>query len=443
MPDPDDATEIGRLPLLTEVAHLHLRRRVTARVRVAVTTTAEDRQVEALRRVRQAEIHRVPMRREVEAPPPVRQEGDVVIIPVVEEEVVLVRRLVVTEEIHLRLRVEEVPVTLATQLARQVVTVTRLPPDDEPLQPDQPISGDSDTMTRTITAMFDTKGEADLAAESLRAQGAQNVRVHAAAGEAEAPRREEDRGILSAIADLFVPDDDRATYSEGLRRGSMLVSAEVADSGLDAAMDAMEAAGAVDLDTREEEWRGSGWVGSTPGMAAGTGLTGTTTPETVTSVHDTTGTNAAATTGTAGHAATSRAASGHDETIQLAEEQLRVGKRATQGGRVRVRSYVVETPVEQQVTLREEHVHVERHAADRPATGEEAALFRDRTIEAEESIEEAVVQKDVRVTGEVVVSKDATERTETIRDTVRRTEVDVDDSSVANDPARRDGRGAA
>ena len=141
MPDPDDATEIGRLPLLTEVARLHLRRRVTARVRVAVTTTAEDRQVEALRRVRQAEIHRVPMRREVEAPPPVRQEGDVVIIPVVEEEVVLVRRLVVTEEIHLRLRVEEVPVTLATQLARQVVTVTRLPPSHcSPTSPFQEIA---------------------------------------------------------------------------------------------------------------------------------------------------------------------------------------------------------------------------------------------------------------------------------------------------------------
>jgi stress response protein YsnF len=93
-----------------------------------------------------------------------------------------------------------------------------------------------------------------------------------------------------------------------------------------------------------------------------------------------------------------------------------------------VRSYVVETPVEEQVTLREEHVNVQRVPADRAATASEANLFQDRVIEAEESTEEAVVQKDVRVTGEVVVNKETTEHTETVRDTVRRTEVDVDET---------------
>jgi len=136
-------------------------------------------------------------------------------------------------------------------------------------------------------------------------------------------------------------------------------------------------------------------------------------------------------------------ATGREEAIPIAEESLRIGKRMAHGGRVRVRSYVVETPVEEEVRLREERVRVERRPADRPATGSEAELFRDRVIEAEESSEEAVVQKDVRVTGEVVVNKDATERTETIRDTVRRTEVDVDKDQAANDPTRRGGKGAA
>ena len=136
-------------------------------------------------------------------------------------------------------------------------------------------------------------------------------------------------------------------------------------------------------------------------------------------------------------------ATGREEAIPIAEESLRIGKRMAHGGRVRVRSYVVETPVEEEVRLREERVRVERRPADRPATGSEAELFRDRVIEAEESSEEAVVQKDVRVTGEVVVNKETTERTETIRDTVRRTEVDVDKDQVANDPARRGGKGAA
>lgn len=466
MADRDEATEIGRLPLLAEVPRIGRRRRVTGRVRVSVTTGVVEEQVEGLCRSREADVHRVPVGLEVDVAPPVRQEGDVIIIPVVAEKLVLVRRLVVTEEIHLRLRQEETPVTLAASVARQIVTVTRLPPepDEPPSRIDETISGDIETMNRTITAMFDTRAEADRAAETLRAMKAQNVRIHAAEGDgtAGAAPRDEDRGILGAIADLFVPDDDRATYSEGLRRGAMLVSAEVGEADLDAAMDAMEAAGAVDLDTREEEWRGSGWVAGTPGMAAGRSATGASamtsatdaTPDKVTRMHDagaaTTGagmtapsTSGAARVDPSGATGPAGQEAGREESIPMAEEHLRVGKRAAQGGRVRVRSYVVETPVEEQVTLREERVHVERHAADRPATGEETALFRDRTIEAEESVEEAVVQKDVRVTGEVVVSKDATEHTETIRDTVRRTEVDVDDSSVANDPTRRGDKGAA
>ena len=57
------------------------------------------------------------------------------------------------------------------------------------------------------------------------------------------------------------------------------------------------------------------------------------------------------------------------EAIPIVEEQLRVGKRQVAGGRVRVRSYVVETPVQEQVTLRDETVRVERRPVDRPAHG--------------------------------------------------------------------------
>src|SRR5215208_5245795 len=64
--------------------------------------------------------------------------------------------------------------------------------------------------------------------------------------------------------------------------------------------------------------------------------------------------------------------------------------------RVRVRSYVVETPVQEQVNLREEHVSVERRPVDRAASPGDN-LFRERTIEAEERAEEAVVAKEARV----------------------------------------------
>ena len=94
---------------------------------------------------------------------------------------------------------------------------------------------------------------------------------------------------------------------------------------------------------------------------------------------------------------------------------------------MRVRSYAVETPVNEQVNLREENVQVERRSVDRPVTAADEALFADRTIEATERREEAVVSKDARVVEEVGIRKDASQRTETITDKVRRTEVEVED----------------
>jgi uncharacterized protein (TIGR02271 family) len=115
--------------------------------------------------------------------------------------------------------------------------------------------------------------------------------------------------------------------------------------------------------------------------------------------------------------------------IPVAEEELHVGKREVNRGRVRLHSRVVEQPVQEQVTLREERIDVER----RPVSGTTQAgtlagdPFQERTIEVEERGEEAVVSKEARVVEEVVVRKEADQRTETVSDTVRRTEVDVED----------------
>jgi uncharacterized protein (TIGR02271 family) len=130
--------------------------------------------------------------------------------------------------------------------------------------------------------------------------------------------------------------------------------------------------------------------------------------------------------------------------IPVVEEELRVGKREVSGGRVRVRSYVVETPVQEQVSLRQEHVSIERRPADRPISDADRT-FQDRTIEATEKREEAVVSKDARVKEELVVKKDVDQRTQTVSDTVRKTEVEVEDERNARlsgttgktDPTRR------
>ncbi|WP_270934437.1 DUF2382 domain-containing protein [Falsiroseomonas oryzae] len=449
MPGQDAATEIGRLSLAEEVARIVRRRRVSGHVRVAVTTMEEARSVEAVLRHRRAEVERVPIGREVEAPPPVRQEGDTLIIPVLEEHVVLVRRLVVAEELRIRLHAEGEAVTLPVTLRRQAVAVERRPATTDDISIPASNPGESIPMQRTLTAMFDTRAHAERAAEALRGLNIQvsDVQVHAASdvrSHAASDVRSHDAATTATVQNGGVgfgglwPEEDRATYQEGLRRGGAVVSAQVAEGELELAMDAMEAAGAVDLDAREAEWRSQGWTGST--ITAAQGAAGNP-PGTMASraVDQVAGTNIS---GAHPEHERGRAAAGREETIPVAEEHLRVGKRVAHSGRVRVRSYVVETPVEEQVLLREEHVRVERRAADSPGIAGED-LFRERVIEADESVEEAVVQKDVRVTGEVVVNKETTERTETVRDTVRRTEVEVDEDAAANDPRRRDDKGVA
>ena len=112
--------------------------------------------------------------------------------------------------------------------------------------------------------------------------------------------------------------------------------------------------------------------------------------------------------------------------IPVIEEQLQVGKREVQRGGVRVYSHIVETPVQENVSLREEHVNVERRPSNQPVNTADAALFKEQSIELRETAEEAVVQKSARVVEEVVISKNVSERQESINDTVRHTVVDVE-----------------
>jgi uncharacterized protein (TIGR02271 family) len=129
--------------------------------------------------------------------------------------------------------------------------------------------------------------------------------------------------------------------------------------------------------------------------------------------------------GLAGTSATRDVAEGG--VVERAEEQLRVGKREVGRGTVRVRSYVVERPVEEQVNLRQERVEIERRPVDRPVEPGDA-VFREKVIEASERGEEAVVSKQARVVEEVGIRKDVETRTETVRDTVRQQEVEVEDN---------------
>jgi len=128
--------------------------------------------------------------------------------------------------------------------------------------------------------------------------------------------------------------------------------------------------------------------------------------------------------------------------IPIAEETLDIGKRTVNRGTARIRRYVVESPVQEQVRLRNETVSIER----RPVSGSAAVApdaFTEKTVEVTETAEEAVAAKKARVKEEVVVKKDATERVETVRDTVRREEGEVDragdkpSSSARSSPTKK------
>ncbi|WP_449409989.1 YsnF/AvaK domain-containing protein [Methylobacterium komagatae] len=297
-------------------------------------------------------------------------------------------------------------------------------------------------MTQTITAMYDNRAEAEAAQAKLVAAGIPQASIKLLAGTQTAQtgtskgydHTRDEGGFWASLKDAFMPEEDRYTYSEGLSRGGTLLTVSVEDAHVDTAMNILEEHGSVDLDEREATWRKEGWSGYAAGTVTGaTATTGAVRNPTATEVAGGTGT-----TGTAAFAAGGRevvagereAATGTaagTEYIPVVEERLNVGKRVADSGRVRVRSYAVETPVEEQVTLRDETVHVDRRAVDRPVTAADEALFADKTIEATEMREQAVVSKDARVVEEIGIRKDATQRTETVTDKVRRTEVEVED----------------
>jgi len=225
-----------------------------------------------------------------------------------------------------------------------------------------------------------------------------------------------------------VPHDDARAYAEGVRRGHALIAVRCDDDEVDRVVDILDDDGVLDLDERQNAWRSEGWNHQDSGVAD-LGGSATTSAGMM---------GSGMTEGSAMRDRDSLYAQGsssdRDEVIPVAEEELHVGKREVGGGRVRIRSHVVERPVEEQVTLREEHVSVERRPVDgtmRSGSVNDGDLFRERTVEMEERSEEAVVSKEARVVEEVVVRKDADQRTQTVSDTVRKTEVEVDDERSA------------
>lgn len=115
-----------------------------------------------------------------------------------------------------------------------------------------------------------------------------------------------------------------------------------------------------------------------------------------------------------------------ETTIPVIEESMEVGKKVVERGGIRITQRVVEKPVEENISLREEHVKVHRKNVDRPATDSDFDA-NDHDIEIREHAEVPVVNKEARVVEEIKVTKEVTNRDEKVKDTIRKTEVDVHD----------------
>jgi stress response protein YsnF len=260
-------------------------------------------------------------------------------------------------------------------------------------------------MTQTVIGLFDDASEARRAVERLTQQGVSrqsiDIRENETGGTDTVSRDRDDNenGITRFFKSLFGDNDDADRYSKAGNNSRCIVTVHAnSRDEAERAADILDDCGAIDVNERA---------------------------------------------GGYGQASQSRQGveNRRETTIPRVEENLEVGKRTEERSGVRVRSRIVERPVEEHVRLREELVHVERQPANRPVSSEDANQMQDRDIELTERSEVPVVNKEARVVEEVKVSKDVTERDETIRDTVRKTEIDVDKTDGRNKGGRsRDDR---
>jgi uncharacterized protein (TIGR02271 family) len=212
------------------------------------------------------------------------------------------------------------------------------------------------------------------------------------------------RGLINLLTRSGVPQSEADSYAEGVRRGGTLILVKASEEQSDLGLEIMHRVHSVDIDTRVSQWRQEGWSRFDPDAE----------PYAATDVSR------------ERERYGKRMADEGEITIPVVEEELTVGKREVERGHVRVHTYIEEVPVEEEIRLRQESVTVERHPVDRPATEADLDTFTEESMEFTETAEEPVVGRRARVVEEVTVHQDVEEHTETVRDTVRRTHVDVD-----------------
>lgn len=260
-------------------------------------------------------------------------------------------------------------------------------------------------MAQTVIGMFDNASEAQRAVQELESRGFSRSDIDISTrgsnetgtvsdsysgSDSDRERSGGGNAVSRFFNSLFGDDDnDREKYSRVAQSSSSIVTVHArSNEEAERAADILDDCGAVDVDERS-----SGYGAASNTRSADLENTRST---------------------------------GEGQSIPVIQENLEVGKRTVESGGVRVRSRIVERPVEEHVRLREDHVWVERNPVNRPVSGDELRNFQETNIELTEQREVPVVNKEARVVEEVRLGKETQERDETIRDTVRNTDVDVE-----------------
>jgi uncharacterized protein (TIGR02271 family) len=288
-------------------------------------------------------------------------------------------------------------------------------------------------MQHTIAAVFDKQSQAQHARDDLVASGfsPNDIRLSQnetpdQTGQATTSRSHDDdsfgSGIRSFFAEIFGSSsrDDAELYSEAVLHGNYVLTVNVPDDDLvDRATDVLDRYDPVDIDEQASNWKSGGWAAAesmrsdtTTGQYAGQQ------PYTDQEFAD-----------KQSMRQTERQAGSESKAIPVIQEELKIGKREVQRGGVRVYQRVVDTPVQENVNLREERVTVERHAVDQPASAADLSALKEQSFEVRETAEEPVIEKVARVVEEVVVGKEVQQRQEQVSDTVRSTQVEIEQLS--------------
>jgi len=233
-------------------------------------------------------------------------------------------------------------------------------------------------MTKTVIGLFDDRNEGAKAYASLLQEGYAQADLDILTND--------DKDDEPKLATLHknIPSPDVDVYLEGVRQGGTIITATVSDSAVGRATEILSNFNIVNIAKRAEELK------------------------------------------LVNNKLELKDAAKHDDVIDVIEEELEVGKERVERGRLRIYNVVTEREVTQNVTLRDETIKVNRRPINREVKITDD-LFKARSFELAEVDEIAKVSKTARVVEEVYLGKEVVNKIETIKETLRRQDVQIEE----------------